>query len=591
MARSHDVDLPKLVEVMKRDYQALQIYRTNLFDALKEFVGGNYSENGIDNPINQISLFVRIMMGHLAGSDPRMMASTFDREIKSIIDPFKKWANRRLVDMNFYEIHGKAIEDALFLIGIVKTSIVAPAESRFSGYLKAVGEPGCRNIAFQSFCCDTSAHAFSECGYLGDLYNVLVEDVEKNKAFNKKQRLKVVPAEDSLYNEGGDEKIESLGRSNSLGESYHEYARLWEVYMPREGIVVTFDADGDYSEPLLVQDWVGPKCGPYHFYKFLDVPSNLMPKSPIMDLLNMHREQNVLWKKLNNQASRAKTNTAYRDAEDAERVNKAKDGEAIHLNSPDSVNEVVVNSGPNVNVANYLMNTVNTFNEQAGNLRALGGLSSQADTATQEKLVTQSASALVNSMGNRSIRTTKAVMHSLGWFFWHHPRDTMSAEYSSPGVPDIVTQREVTPMQRFGKPYDKVDIDTNPYSYQSPTPQERMMIIDDVVKNFIIPLLPMFNQPGISELLIEAIRLKAEYKNVPELMDLAEKLVGVQGPPVEQSSPEEGASPQQETIHTRVSRPGMTDEGNRQVLQQMMAGGQPPPDGGAAGLGQMSRAS
>lgn len=589
-AADRSVDLPRLVKVMKDDYQALQIYRENLFDAVAEFAGGDYGENKKQNPINLISLFIRVVTGHMIGSDPKLMASTFDRQLKAFCASFEDDTNRRLLKMNFGDVFKTAIVDALFLVGITKTSIVAPTEARFAGYGKAMGEPGICNIAFQDFCCDMKAKKFRECAYLAHRYCALVDDVKQSKMFKKKQRLKVVAKEDSLFNEGGDERIESIGRGDYLGEAYHDYCELWEVYLPREQIVVTFDADGDYEEPLLVQDWIGPACGPYNFLSFLEVPGNLMPKSPVMDLLCMHKEFNLLWKKLNNQASRAKTNTAYRDAEDANRVNNAKDGEAIHLSNPDAVKEVVVNSGPNVNVANYMMNGMNTFNEQAGNLRALGGLSSQADTATQEKLVTQTASNLVNSMGYRAVTSAQEMMRSLGWFFWHNPRAEMKSSFAAPGVPDIRIQRTVTPMQRFGKPFEEMDIRIDPYSLQARTPQNSIAIIDDVVKNFIVPTLPLFSQPGVSEFMMEYMKIKAKFTNCPEIMDLVEKLVGVQGPP-EQAAGNEREMPD-ETVRTyeRVSRPGMTDQGNQQVLQQMMAGGQPPPDGGAGGLGQMSRA-
>jgi len=587
--KSSRVDLPKLAETMKKDYQNLQSYRMKLYDAVCEFAGSNYGDNDVCNPVNLLSLYVKIIMGTLVGAEPRMMVSTFDRTLKSMIGTFEKWGNRRLVQMGYADVLRQQVQDALFLVGIAKTSITAPAESRFSGYHKAVGQPAISNISFQKFCCDTRAVKFSECQYLGHKYCALLEDVSQSKLFDKKARKQLVPRRDKMFNEGGDEVLESIGRSQ-FDDGYRDYVELWEVYDSLDRVIITFDADGDFETPLLVQDWVGPECGPYDFLMFLEVPGNLLPKSPIMDLIDMHREMNSHWKKLNNQASRAKEVVFYRDAEDGSKVQDAVDGTMVQSNSPDLVKAVSVGMGPNVPVTNWTMNGMQQFSRFAGNLDALGGLQSQADTASQEKLVTQSASNLVNAMGVRVAACSQRQMLALAWFWWMHPEETMESTYSPQAASEFQIARKLDPLDRYGKRFEDMEITIDPYSLQSQTPQTRVMMIDDLVKNFILPTLPLFGQPGVSDLLDAYIRLKAKYTNNPDMIDLLEKLVGVQGP--SEAAAQNPQGPQggpEETIHTRVSRPGMSDEANQQVIMQSMANGQMAGPT-ASNLGQMGAA-
>ncbi len=594
MAKNYE-DLSKLVTAMEKDYQTLQIFRENMVKHASESAGGNYGPNNdkVETPINLLSLYERIIMGHLVGADPRMMVSTFDRALKSMAGPFEESANKKLVKMKFGDTLRIAVKSASYLMGIIKVSITAPDEARFDGY-KQMGEPGISNIAFEDFVCDMRAKKFSECSYMGHRYCILLEDAKKSVRFKKTERAKLQPKSDSVFNEGGDEKVSAIGRGGHYAQDgFNEYVEVWEIYLPREKKVVTFDADGDFEDALLVQDWIGPDCGPYHFLFFQEVLGNLMPKGPIMDLINMHREANELWMKLANQASRAKTVTAYRDEDEANKIKAAKDGDFVQQTNPDMVQEKVVHSGPNQMVANWEMNLINTYSEQAGNLRALGGLASQADTATQEKLVTQSASNIVNAMGTRVTQFSQDVMNAFAWFSWKSPHEEMKQSYAAPGVPDIRIERRLGPEKRFGTRFEDMDVRIDPYSLQHITPQNRIMVIDDVVKNFVIPLLPMFSQPGIGDLLNTYIRLKAKYTNCPDLIDLIEKLTGVQGPAETAANPTQPGQPagEQETIHTRVSRPGMTDQAQQQVLQQLMAGGEAQPGGqGAQGLGQMSRA-
>ena len=179
-------------------------------------------------------------------------------------------------------------------------------------------------------------------------------------------------------------------------------------------------------------------------------------------------------------------------------------------------------------------------------------------------------------------------MDGIGWFWWNNPRENFTASYQAEGVPDVSIDRKVTPYDRFGIPADEIDIQVDTYSFVRQTPQMRVRGLDEMVQTVILKALPLFNQPGISELLAEYIRMKAKYTNNPDLIVLLEKLQGVQGPPAgQESAPEERMPDETVRSYERISRPGMTDEGSMQAIQQRMGAGEMAMGGDQQQLGQM----
>jgi len=585
-----DIDLPKLKGVIDNDYKSLEVYRKNLVYHVREFCGSHYSDNGSEgeNPVNLISLYIRIISDYLVGSDPRMMVSTFTKQIKPYASTMEDWSNKQLVKMRFADILRTAITDGLFLTGITKTSLTAPAQSRFNGYTKP-GDVSISNIAFKDMVFDTRAAKFNQCDYIGHYYDVFYEHVKNSSLFDKVQRKKLVPKDENYTGLTGEEDLADIGRGGSPNhEEYEDKVRLCEVWMRRQNCIVTFDADGDCEKPLMVQKWIGPECGPFDFLSFAEVIGNLMPKGPVLDLIDMHNSFNKLWCKTDNQADRQKKVVAFRNAEDAKRLQDAVDGQWVQADDPKNIAEIST-GGADPSVANWAQQTYQMFSEYAGNLKSLGGLGSQSNTATQEKLVHESASNLIQAMGGRVMDFTQRRMEGLCWYWWNSPRQKMNSSYSVPGLPDISIDREVHPLDRLGTPFSDLDIQIDPYSLMRQTPAGRNNEIDSIVLKWILPALPLFNQPGVSDMLAEAIRMKARYTNNPDLITLLEKLLGVGGPPEGQSPPEQAPMPAETTRnYVRESKPGMTDQGHQQVLQQLMAGGQPGGQG-AGGLGQMAQ--
>lgn len=578
---------------MPRDYAELQSFREKRVKHIAEYLGSNYGTGGIENPINVISQFVNTVVRQLVGGDPRALISTFDRTLRSFAEAAQDDMNRRLKRMHYDEILAASVIDALFLIGIRYRAITAPAEARFGGYARTPGQVGICNIDFEDFCCDMSVSCIPDGEYQCHMYDAVYDDVKNCKLFKSSMRKDLTPSQRTMFNLGGDPKVGVLGmrQVGTEYERYEEYIRMCQMYFPRYKTVITFAVDHDFDEPLLEQDWVGPESGPYEYMMLQKAPGKPLPKSPIMDLVDVARSINHHWKHLDNQASQQKSLLAFLDEDDAANVNRAEQGSAVHLKNPQG-NIPLSLFGVDQQLALWAQSSREVFNELSGT-RALGGMSSSAKTATQEKLVAQSASELIQAWGAIVTKSAERDMEALGWFFWNNPHQKLESTYQLPGMPDVSADRSVTPQERSMVPWSDMQLQIDAFSLAHVTPGQRAQVIDEMVRNVFIPMAPMFTQPGVGQMLEKYVAFKAKYHNMPEILELAEPLIGAQGAPNDaqtaggqQDQPAQQGP--QETTHTRVSQPGMNPQAHQQVLDQLMAGGKQPAGAGGGGLGQMA---
>ncbi len=576
----------KLRDTMQRDYSFLQPFRVQHVKHRAEYLGNQFGIGGIENPINVLSQFVNTIIRQLVGGEPRGMVTTYDRQLRPFAEAMQDDMDIRLKAMRYADILRRKVFDAAFLIGITRRAITAPAEGRY-GYARVAGEVGIWNIAFEDFCFDTSVSCIEDGEYQAHFYDACYDDVKSSTLFKASIRRDLQPSEPSLFNEGGDAKVGTLGMmAQGTYERYEDYIRMCEVWMPRYGRVLTFAVDQESEDPLLDQDWVGPECGPYDYLR-LQESGQVLPKSPVMDLILLAQSINHHHKHLDNQASQSKDIVAYQDEGDAEKLANAEQGSYQCLRNPQGVVPIKM-FGVNNELATWTSMEREMFNEASGT-RALGGLSSSAKTATQEKLIANSASELIQAWGAKVIQSAKRDMEALGWFFWNNPHQKLESTYQLPGMPDVSADRSVSPEQRASIPWSKMQLEIDPYSFGFVPPAQRAQILDGLMKEVIIPLAPMISRPGIGESLQKYFQLIAKYRNMPEINEIVEPLIGAQGDP--SVNPADQGEPMQpgpqETVHTRVSQPGMTDKGHQQVLQQMMAGGTPGAGAKGGGLGQM----
>lgn len=521
------IDLRRLCDGIARDRRDLEPFRRNRVLAVRQLAGKNYSDDAApaEVPVNLIGLYYQIMMRSLVSESPRVMYATFDRSQAAVVAAMEAWANDEIAATGMVETYKRAIGDALLWRGRVKIALATPADAALDSWDLKAGQPFMELIDPDDDFEDQRARRFDQCAYTGHRYRIPVSLANDLYARGRTDRFDPTERED--VNDGGDERIDTLGRGTGHREEVEDHVDLWEVYLARHKVVVTLrDVGGvpDSSrEPVRVQRWVGPPCGPYHTLAFLPVPGNLQPKGPVMDLIDLHRHYNAAYRKLMRQTRDYKKILPYRggNSEEIERVKSEPDGGMCQADNAETMKEVEF-GGPAQSVLVMSDHIKQQFDFIGGNLALLGGRSPQSRTASQDKMLTDQANAGVAAMQEVTEAFVQTTMEAMNWYWWHHPTKVMSSRYDVPGVPGVWAERRLGPagsgmeMERRG-PMPRVKID--PCSVIRQSPQSRLAFVNQLVQTFA-PMLPLFQQQGVALDANELLGLYAKFGNEPELMKL-----------------------------------------------------------------------
>lgn len=573
-------DYAKLKRAIQTSREDLKPFRQEALQAMRQYVGRRYGNNGSREkvPVNLMEQMISIYVGQLAASMPQVLVTTDVRSLKPGAADFEAVINFELRRMDLESTMLYTVLNAMFSMGIVKVGLeYAGSTQAMDGSLMDYGQPFAEDVNIDDWVHDTSARKWSECAFMGNRYTMFLDDAMENPSFVKAVREKLKPTSDLDTNEEGDERPGIMSRPNDDGTDYRERVELWDIWLPREKLIVTCAASNGnvhsgYNEPLRVMEWTGPEHGPYHILSFNEVPMNVMPVSPTSLMYDLHDLANRLFRKLARQAERQKTIALTRGAakDDGETVMRANDGELHTVDDPGSTQEVNF-GGANPQTMAMFLQARDMFSLQAGNLDLLGGLGAQTETVGQDELLSRNASKKVQKMQDRVLRFTQKLCRDIGWYIWTDPIRDIRTQRSIPGYQSPV-QVDFSPERREGDFLD-YNFDIEPYSMQAQTPGQRLAFIERFFNGFVMPLAPMMMQQGISIDFEKLSRTMAKLGHSNELEDM----LIFTGPPSGMEPTEKGSSqrlgmsPQTKRTYERVNKSGASRIGqDSQMIQSMM---------------------
>jgi hypothetical protein len=295
------------------------------------------------------------------------------------------------------------------------------------------------------------------------------------------------------------------------------------------------------------------------------VPANLMPKSPTMDLMDLHLAINRNERKLVDQADRYKSVLPIRGAamDEGNRIKQASDGEIIQADNADSAKEVAF-GGPAQVLMLHGQELRQLFDFIGGNLALLGGRAPQSRTASQDKMLNENASTGVADMQGTVVTGVSRVMKAMCWFHWMHPQKVMNTQKAIPGTDDYISRtlhpyntdaanhadlmaRKAT-MRVGAMPNLRVD----PYSLTHKSPQERLQFFTAVLTQ-LQPYLQMLQQQNIMvdfNALLEVFSKLGDEPELKKVFKYQEPVTPDQETPAADGT---GKSPVSDRTYTRVS--------------------------------------
>lgn len=545
----------------------LEPFRKSRLKALKQYVGMHYSENGSDSivPLNMIKLATTIYLRHLIARTPRCLVTTKNTQAKLLAMAMEQWINDQLVEQQVERTLRLIALDAIFSVGIAKVGLCAGGEIEYGGQTHTYGMPFVDPIDLDDWVHDMNVKRRDQVSFCGNRYRIPLEAAKSNKDFDAKARDELSATYFQRTNEAGDERVETLTHDvSSPTEDFEEFCELWELWLPRDQVIVTIQANvgGSLSHRALrIQPWAGPKMGPFHWLDFNPVPGQTMPSAPVHDMLDMHDLINRMMIKCGEQGERQKTITAVQGTadQDGNRILEAEDGQMIRIDFPQGTKEMRFGGVDQPNMA-FLMQCKELFSYVANNMDAIGGLSPQAQTLGQDQMLTANATKTIQAMQEEMITFTKSVLTSLAWYYWADPLRMYHTNLSVPGHPDISAQVNITPeMRQAAILHTTFDID--PYSLQHPTPSQRVQAISQLCQGFLFPGMQAMASQGVGINWNNLVRKLGKYMNIPDLDDIVmfqNPAIAQQaqaGPQPSMPAPPSGGKPNGQYVRHNVTSP------------------------------------
>jgi len=567
--------LSRLRAAMDHSRRKLKPFRENTLKFLQEYVGKHYGENSTKEPVpvNLIALATAIYVRTLAARTPAVMVSTPHTQLKPAAYELELALDHLLNEIQFRSTLQMGVINSIFSMGIFKVGICQYDRVEIEGVHHDVGQPFVDAVHIDDWVHDVNSRNFEQIQFCGDRYRLPLEFVKDSDLYDAAARDRL-SATDGGVDENGDERSESLSKGTSQrSEDYRETVELWDLWIPQDGLIVTLAADGE-GPPLRVAEWEGPENGPYHLLRHNDVPNNLLPSPPASLWYDLHTIANRIWRKLGRQADRQKTVVAYAGAAegDARRLQKVDDGEMFRTDAPDKVREMRF-GGIDQPSLMYMMQCKDLFSYLAGNLDTLGGLSPQANTLGQEKLLTDAASKLLTEMQDRTVECVEGILKDVAWWLWTDPLIQIPLTKPVPGT-DLTVQSTFSEESKEGDFLD-YNFKIKPYSMQHTSPGDKLQALTNFWNSFVGPNLQFMAQAGIQP------NWEGLLRNVAKLTDMDEidELLVFGGPPMAQrpevvGQDEKGSAQPQHTTRTyeRISRPGATSQGKTAGMMAALMG-------------------
>lgn len=562
--------IERLQESIKWSQQQLKKPRLKRHEAVKQFVGHHYSEDGSDQvvPVNIIALATTIFVRQLAARAPRAMLTTKDPSKKPMVANFELAINQIPARIKLGATLQRMVMEGLFSWGIVKCGLHTTGQALGHNY----GEPFVDIVTPDDYFVDMSADHMDNIDYEGNDYWMDFDEVKGADWVNKDAMDRLKPYEESNAGADNDYHHSSSNSGNANAHRYKQKIRLRDVWLPDEGILITMDIASKLV--LNTVDWSGPERGPYIKLKYNDVPGALLPLPPVAIWRDIHDLANSLFRKLANQADGQKSVLGFGGGNDDSILafKAAKDGAGINYQGAKP--ETLVTPGVDQKTLAFFMMTKDLGSYYAGNLDSLGGLGSQTDTVGQDKLIGEAASAQLRDMAQKTVEAAREIFSALAFYEWHDPIVSRRIEKPVPGMEGMTLPITLTPDMKKGD-FKDFDLEIDVYSLQDDSPGLRLQKLGMVMQNYIVPLAPMIAQAGGVINAQKILETVARYADLPEMSEI----VTFTDPTSPESSIESGgasaASKPANTTRTYERRTGggPTRDGASRNMQQILMGG------------------
>ncbi len=399
-----EVSPQKLQEAVEQGYKRLQNFRSARLMFLKQYVGQWYdAQNGVigDEPLNLIFNAIRVLIPNIVFNFPKHEVTTeylAYREYAGMMGQALSAHDRKI---NIRDVYARGIVDSIFTMGIWKTGITDSGSAITFEHGESI-DPGTvytGNVDFDNFVFDPNARRIEEGMFVGDKIRTSRVGLMDTGLY-RNDLIEQLPSANSHGDLGRRGSDELSARSINFMETgdLEEEVEVYELWVPRAKATVTIPAGrgaGVAAKDFLrVTDYYGPDTGPYTYLSLTPpVPNNPVPIALVGIWYDLHIMANRMVRKVMDQADRQKSIIGYRrsSADDAQEALDASDGEAIAMDDPDGIKTFQF-GGQETSNESHIQQLQTWFNMMAANPQGMSGVSIDAKSATEAKLLQGNAS-------------------------------------------------------------------------------------------------------------------------------------------------------------------------------------------------------
>ena len=255
--------------------------------------------------------------------------------------------------------------------------------------------------------------------------------------------------------------------------------------------------------------------------------------------------------------------------EGAKSIRDAGDGDMIGVEDPNAIASVRF-GGIDAQNHGFAVHAMGLFDQHAGNLQMLGGLSPSADTVGQEQILQAQSSARLEKQKYKIQGIACAIAKDIAWYRWRDVFYNPRVLKTVPGT-DVSVLSSFAPHDRLGD-FVNYNFDIEPHSLQYMPPAAKLNSIKGILGEVIMPLAPMMMEQGISVDVEALMKLLARYGNVPELMEILTFANGEQHEnPTGKSMDSVMRAPVTRRENVRINRSGNNSPYSDQAIERNMA--------------------
>jgi hypothetical protein len=451
---------------------------------------------------------VKIHRQKLISANPAVNCTTKVPSLKAKTTLLAMAINHTLDEIKFSKVMGDIVLNALMGMGIAKIGLVESSRSyEAEGEQYDVGQPFVSSININNWVHDMAAHRIEDASFLGDSYYLNLDFVKDCELFDKKQRKQV-------------KSIDKKDELDRTPEYFEDQVLVWDFYLPTSKRLVSIWEPEGAAIVLRDVEYQGPDGGPYKVLSYDNIPTCSVPIPPASHWVDMHLLANSLWRKLSRQAERQKNITIVPGAsgDDQIAINRARDGEAIAIQSTNITGKESRMGGPDQLNGQFFLQSKQNFSWLSNNSDLMGGLGAQSQTLGQDRLLEQNSAAVMKDMQEKTATFVKEICRDIGWMLWNDPWIEIPLTKRLPGT-DIEVNVKFDAYTKSGDFLD-YNIDIEPYSLQTPSPSEKATLLTKLMTEIILPLGPQLEQLGVGLNPEAFIRIVGKYLNLPEVEDI-----------------------------------------------------------------------